>query len=419
MIATYARHCPRRTSNSHIRCRSGRLCLYSPASAAPCTPRAHEMVWVGRAEDDHPPLIDFKTSGWQVRVQDAVATIESTRGNSSSRHVGKLTHRRRGRAEVRVRAPMPVATDAVTLWCYGNNWGWTTDPPRRALPLSSRMPKAEFSVPSSPSTGRWFLPTNTTPARQPHRRAPSSPACSPAAEQDRTLTSTTWPSSPSSSSRAHGASPFLASHRDQHRPGQATLPHARHHHPARQPGRGLHQHAASGGGPGRRLRIHLPRPDGRLTYRIKPATWMTSPPPTPRPHRSRQSPPSCNPAWRRRLPPDSQRPGRPKRPSTRTQVGTTSNPATAVRRRPDGRMPRLPHGGKSLVIDVLSPAASLPGTRPRRGPHPSARVTSPSPRAAARRRGQRHASVPLFLTGNADWYLSSARCSLPPTRHRG
>ncbi|HEY5909052.1 MAG TPA: hypothetical protein VJA21_00455, partial [Verrucomicrobiae bacterium] len=47
-------------------------------------------------------------------------------------HVGRLTYRGTGaEPEVRLVPPTPVAIarpfDAVSLWCYGNNWGWAPD----------------------------------------------------------------------------------------------------------------------------------------------------------------------------------------------------------------------------------------------------------------------------------------------------
>ncbi len=97
--------------------------------------RPYELEWANRTEDAVPPLVDFEDlSGWKTVSRDAEARIERTREQQIwGRHVAKLTYRGTGpRPEVRVLPPEPVPApgpfDAVTVWIYGNNWGWAPDP---------------------------------------------------------------------------------------------------------------------------------------------------------------------------------------------------------------------------------------------------------------------------------------------------
>ncbi len=98
--------------------------------------RPYELDWAGRTRDDHPPLIDFEDlTGWTVATRNAAATFARSREQQIwGRYVGKLVYRADGPApnEVRVVPPNPIPIgepfDAVTLWCYGNNWGYAPDP---------------------------------------------------------------------------------------------------------------------------------------------------------------------------------------------------------------------------------------------------------------------------------------------------
>ena len=97
--------------------------------------RPYELDWAHRTEDACPPLVDFEDlQGWRVECKDAEARFERTREQQIwGRHVGKLSYRGTGpKPEVRLLPPNPIAInapfDAVTLWCYGNNWGWAPDP---------------------------------------------------------------------------------------------------------------------------------------------------------------------------------------------------------------------------------------------------------------------------------------------------
>ena len=93
--------------------------------------RPYELEWAYRTADDHPPLVDFEElTGWQVACEDAQASLTRTREQQIwGRHVAKLTYRATGRFPVvRIKPPRPILIkapfDAVSLWIYGNNWGW-------------------------------------------------------------------------------------------------------------------------------------------------------------------------------------------------------------------------------------------------------------------------------------------------------
>ncbi len=97
--------------------------------------RPYEMDWAGRTQDDHPPLVDFQDlTGWQAQVQSSVAKLERTREQQLfGTYVAKLTYRGTGPGpQVRLTPPQPIPItqpfDAVTLWVYGNNWGYAPDP---------------------------------------------------------------------------------------------------------------------------------------------------------------------------------------------------------------------------------------------------------------------------------------------------
>lgn len=135
------------------------VCLLGPAATAaePVGQRPYELDWAGRLEDHQPPLVDFETiEGWRVECRGAVATFERTREQQIwGSHVGKLTYRATNAApEVRLLPPAPIAIarpfDAVTLWVYGNNWGWAPDPNTPQVRLAALFRDAqgrEFSVP--------------------------------------------------------------------------------------------------------------------------------------------------------------------------------------------------------------------------------------------------------------------------------
>jgi hypothetical protein len=97
--------------------------------------RPYELDWANRTQDHCPPMVDFEDlTGWRVECQEAEARFERTREQQIwGDYIGKLSYRGTGsRPAVRVLPPASIRInqpfDAISLWCYGNNWGWTTDP---------------------------------------------------------------------------------------------------------------------------------------------------------------------------------------------------------------------------------------------------------------------------------------------------
>ena len=106
--------------------------------------RPYELDWAKRTQDHCSPLVDFEElNGWRVECRDAVASFECSREQQIwGAHVGKLTYRGTGNSpEVRIHPPQPLPInepfDAVTLWCYGNNWGWASDPSTPRVQVSA------------------------------------------------------------------------------------------------------------------------------------------------------------------------------------------------------------------------------------------------------------------------------------------
>lgn len=118
--------------------------------------RPYEMDWAGRTSDHCAPLVDFEDlTGWRVECRGAVATLERTREQQIwGSYVGKLTYRGTNNApEIRLLPPQPIALtkpfDAVSLWCYGNNWGWAPNPNTPQVSLAALFEDSggrEFSV---------------------------------------------------------------------------------------------------------------------------------------------------------------------------------------------------------------------------------------------------------------------------------
>ena len=136
---------------------AGALALGSVLTAAETIgKRPYELDWAGRGEDHCPPLVNFEDlAGWRVECKQAEAKFERTREQQIwGAHVGKLTYRGAGTSpEVRVLPPAPIAInqpfDAVTLWCYGNNWGWGVDPSTPRVNVTALFEDAagkDFSV---------------------------------------------------------------------------------------------------------------------------------------------------------------------------------------------------------------------------------------------------------------------------------
>lgn len=97
--------------------------------------RPYEMEWAGRPEDHVPPLVDFEDlRGWRVETREAAASWQRSREQPLwGQYVGRLAYRGTGaHAEIRLYPPQPLplrtSFDAITLWCYGNNWAYAPDP---------------------------------------------------------------------------------------------------------------------------------------------------------------------------------------------------------------------------------------------------------------------------------------------------
>ncbi len=107
--------------------------------------RPYELDWAGRVTETPPPLVDFENlDGWRVETVGSEARFERTREQQIwGRYVGKLTYRGTGAGanEVRIVPPRPIpvrdAFDAMTLWVYGNNWGYSVDPSTPQVTVSA------------------------------------------------------------------------------------------------------------------------------------------------------------------------------------------------------------------------------------------------------------------------------------------
>ncbi len=101
----------------------------------PAGERPYEMVRAGR-KPPHVPLVDFDSlRGWEIvgRKGGRGALIESRRQRVWESPVARLVYLGTSKeSEVEIRPPKPIPIPepytAVTLWVYGNNWGWTPDP---------------------------------------------------------------------------------------------------------------------------------------------------------------------------------------------------------------------------------------------------------------------------------------------------
>jgi hypothetical protein len=105
--------------------------------------RPYEMVWAGRDKDDHPALIDFEDlTGWAVECTNAEASFRLSREQQLfGSYVGKLTYRAAGtNPTIRILPPAPIKIDrpfdACTMWVYGNNWAYSTDPTTPSVNIS-------------------------------------------------------------------------------------------------------------------------------------------------------------------------------------------------------------------------------------------------------------------------------------------
>lgn len=119
--------------------------------------RPYELDWAGRITEQQTPLVDFEDlTGWQVQCREAVATFErSSEQRIWGAHVGKLTYRSQGKhPEILLKPVAPLSPgkpfDAVTLWCFGNNWGYARDPSTPPVEVAAVFADAagrEFAVP--------------------------------------------------------------------------------------------------------------------------------------------------------------------------------------------------------------------------------------------------------------------------------
>nr|HQH73695.1 hypothetical protein [bacterium] len=101
----------------------------------PAGERPYEMVRAGRVPP-HAPLVDFNAlDGWILEgrhgAQGELAVSQAQRVWESP--VARLTYQGTSNESVitlRPPKPLPVpdGSNAATLWCYGNNWGWVPDP---------------------------------------------------------------------------------------------------------------------------------------------------------------------------------------------------------------------------------------------------------------------------------------------------
>jgi hypothetical protein len=114
-----------------------------PAGETP-GPRPYEMVWANR-KPLHVALVNFDSlEGWQVETSEGAAAnlIGSQRQRVWDSPVARLVYHgtsNKSTVVIRPPAPMPIpdAATATTIWVYGNNWSWATEPgtPRTTISL--------------------------------------------------------------------------------------------------------------------------------------------------------------------------------------------------------------------------------------------------------------------------------------------
>ncbi|HYK89006.1 MAG TPA: hypothetical protein VE398_09560, partial [Acidobacteriota bacterium] len=101
----------------------------------PVGERPYEMVRAGR-RPPHSPLVNFDSlEGWQIAGKNGGRgdLVESQRQRVWESPVARLVYRGTSKdSEVAILPPKPIPIpepySAVTLWVYGNNWGWEPDP---------------------------------------------------------------------------------------------------------------------------------------------------------------------------------------------------------------------------------------------------------------------------------------------------
>jgi len=130
--------------------------------------RPYEMDWAGRVNDEDPPLVNFENlDGWQAVGKNAAASFERTREQQIwGKYVGKLTYKSIGEnPSVSFGPATPVKIDkpfdAVSVWIYGNNWGWAPDPNTPQVSVAAVFADSkgnEFSIwLATVSWEEWFL----------------------------------------------------------------------------------------------------------------------------------------------------------------------------------------------------------------------------------------------------------------------
>jgi len=140
------------------------LVIAQPATTQPARPlvageqpgeRPYEMVWADR-KPPHTPLVSFDSlDGWNVECSGgAVADLVcSQKQRVWESPVARLVYR--GTSEkssivLRPPAPLPIPADvsAVTMWMFGNNWAWVSDPstPRVLVSLLILDPDSKLHV---------------------------------------------------------------------------------------------------------------------------------------------------------------------------------------------------------------------------------------------------------------------------------
>jgi len=126
----------------------------SDPEPGPVGERPYEMA--GRREERLPLVAFDDVSGWVVAGQQAEGWLYGSQDRKLYRdYCGKLVYVGRGQQPsllVRPEKPVPIPEpwDAVSLWTWGNNWGWVPDPgtpPLHAAAVVRDAAGAEFEVP--------------------------------------------------------------------------------------------------------------------------------------------------------------------------------------------------------------------------------------------------------------------------------
>lgn len=127
--------------------------------------RPYELDWANRMEDEVPPFIDFEdpSVSWKVETHSSTAAFETSKEQKIwGAFTGKLTYRGDEKPTqtpvVTIYPPNPIPLaghsavptdfDVVSIWVYGNNWGWFPDPttPKAQLSLLFNVPNESKPV---------------------------------------------------------------------------------------------------------------------------------------------------------------------------------------------------------------------------------------------------------------------------------